>query len=488
MITPSSNPIPDKHADWSIDLQDELQRPYSGDAVQEFIKQLFEQRGGCFYLDSQNSRILIFADSENKDLYLSDSSTYASLLVGTIAIPVPPTTLAELSDDATHRLVTDALISAWNAIVDIVPSAAYNQGNELADKNFVNSSIATNTATYRGNYNLVNDLTLTTAATHSNIETALSLVITTVENNDYCFVEIPTADETPNQIAKIERYKYNSRSESWSYEYTLNNSSFTAAQWSAINSGITSSLVTAFGNKYNKPGTGIPLSDLAQTIQTSLGKADTALQSVKNINSSSLSGSGNIDLPCFLSVNNITNLTAEQLDALRPGDIVIKNTGTEKHTYHVSYKDATVGELSLTYVDHQNAEEVYYEKQSDVWTYITTDITPLNQGGSSDTDMSVETFSGATLNVAAGKLYRANVAISALTITLPAVNDTTKTKNIIINLTTDSTANITFTSADSKTIKYYSTYDIQPSTEYEINIMFNGSYWVIASAEIVQSV
>ena len=34
----------------------------------------------------------------------------------------------------------------------------------------------------------------------------------------------------------------------WLYEYTLNNSSFTAAQWAAINSGITSSTVSELNN------------------------------------------------------------------------------------------------------------------------------------------------------------------------------------------------------------------------------------------------
>lgn len=80
-----------------------------------------------------------------------------------------------------------------------------------------------------------------------------------------------------------------------------------------------------------------------------------------------------------IEVTDITALTAGQLDALRNGDLVVKITGNQKHTYWVSYKDAVKGELSLVYVDHQNAEEVYYEKVEGVWTYIQTDITPINQ-------------------------------------------------------------------------------------------------------------
>lgn len=80
-----------------------------------------------------------------------------------------------------------------------------------------------------------------------------------------------------------------------------------------------------------------------------------------------------------IEVTDITALTAEQLDALRNGDLVIKITGNQKHTYWVSYKDEVKGELSLVYADHQNAEEVYYEKVEGTWTYIQTDITTINQ-------------------------------------------------------------------------------------------------------------
>ena len=51
---------------------------------------------------------------------------------------------------------------------------------------------------------------------------------------------------------EYDRYKFStiagSDQPSWIYEYTLNNSSFTAAQWAAINSGITSSTVSGLNN------------------------------------------------------------------------------------------------------------------------------------------------------------------------------------------------------------------------------------------------
>ncbi len=193
-----------------------------------------------------------------------------------------------------------------DAIEEKIPAAASAQ-NQLADKNFVNSSIATSTATFRGTYNEVTDLELTTEATHAQIEAALATKIATADNNDYCFVQIPTATATPTEIAAIERYKFNGTA--WAYEYTLNNSGFTAAQWAAINSGITSAdvvkllalptnseLTTLLNGKqdtisdlqtiregaaagataYQKPAGGIPSTDMTQAVQTSLQKADNA--------------------------------------------------------------------------------------------------------------------------------------------------------------------------------------------------------------------
>ena len=189
-----------------------------------------------------------------------------------------------------------------------IPSAATDQ-NQLADKAFVNNSIATATATFRGSFNLVSDLSLTISATHTQIGTALGGEISGADNNDYAFVQIPTADDTPTVIAKVERYKFDGTD--WTYEYDLNNSGFTQAQWDALNSAITSGLVAklsalptnselttllagkqavisdlqtiregaaAGATAYQKPQTGIPDTDLSSGVQTSLGKANSAYQ------------------------------------------------------------------------------------------------------------------------------------------------------------------------------------------------------------------
>lgn len=130
-------------------------------------------------------------------------------------------------------------ISRWKPEIDaveaVVPSDA-SPINLLATE----SSVATNSATFQGNYNSVTDLGLTTAATRSDIEAALGTTITGADNNDYCWVDIPTSDQTPTQIAATERYKYNGTS--WSFEFSPT-PAFSASQWAAIDSGINSEKV-----------------------------------------------------------------------------------------------------------------------------------------------------------------------------------------------------------------------------------------------------
>lgn len=138
----------------------------------------------------------------------------------------------------------DALLQqAIEAILALIPSAA-TALNQLADKAFVNSTVATNTATFRGTYNVVTDLGLAYNASHQDIATALLSHIATADNNDYAFVQIPVSG-TSEDIRVTERYKFNG--EAWAYGYDLNNSGFTAAQWAAINSGITALLVEKLG-------------------------------------------------------------------------------------------------------------------------------------------------------------------------------------------------------------------------------------------------
>ena len=78
-----------------------------------------------------------------------------------------------------------------------------------------------------------------------------------------------------------------------------------------------------------------------------------------------------------MEVEDITKLTNDQLDALDAGSIVAKITGTAKHLYIVSYKDAENGGLCLTYTDASTVETVSYDHGESGWTYNSTDVTHI---------------------------------------------------------------------------------------------------------------
>ncbi|MBQ0097917.1 MAG: hypothetical protein KBS62_03150 [Oscillospiraceae bacterium] len=124
------------------------------------------------------------------------------------------TAISEHNEDETSH--TD-IRQAVSDIEDLIPQQATSD-NQLADKQFVNSSVATNTAIFRGTFNSIEELPTTG-----------------ITNNDYAFVI--STDEFGTAV--YNRYKYVLSTSQWVYEYSLNNSSFTANQWATINSGLT---------------------------------------------------------------------------------------------------------------------------------------------------------------------------------------------------------------------------------------------------------
>lgn len=114
-----------------------------------------------------------------------------------------------------------------DAVKALIPEEA-SADNQLADKSFVNSTVGTNTAIFRGTYDSVSQLPTSG-----------------ITNNDYAFVQ----DTSTTGILQYKRYKYNGSS--WVYEYTLNNSSFTAEQWAAINSGAAAASIAKIATTEN---------------------------------------------------------------------------------------------------------------------------------------------------------------------------------------------------------------------------------------------
>lgn len=140
---------------------------------------------------------------------------YQDVTINTAHIPVLPQSKVTGLPDA-----LSSLRAGYTGISALIPQAA-TADNQLADKEFVNSSIATATATFRGTF-----------------ATLEALKAAEADKNDYAFWA--HKDEAGNTC--YDKYTYTGSE--WKFEYRLNNSSFTAAQWGAINSGITGALVT----------------------------------------------------------------------------------------------------------------------------------------------------------------------------------------------------------------------------------------------------
>ena len=81
------------------------------------------------------------------------------------------------------------------------------------------------------------------------------------------------------------------------------------------------------------------------------------------------------NLPVKIKTSNITTLSTKDINKLKAGDIVLKKTGNQKHTYIVGYKEDKQG-ICLTYTDATVIETVSYDYDATTktWIYNSTDI------------------------------------------------------------------------------------------------------------------
>ena len=252
---------------------------------------------GGIYFDSRAHAICVATSDSEAEVYASGNIANAFLETSEsgkkdILVIQYIDDSADLRIDLSQyaiRADVDSSISALKEVIERIKSdvsvitakipEAATDTNKLADKDWVNSSIASNTATFRGTF-----------------ETVADLPVTDIKKNDYAFIIAEDASGNP----EYQRYKYDG--ESWVFEYTLNNSSFTSEQWKSINSGITFDLVAQIttnkegiaaintslsdeverattkeaeledeiATKYTKPDDGIPKADLSEEVQEAI--------------------------------------------------------------------------------------------------------------------------------------------------------------------------------------------------------------------------
>lgn len=164
--------------------------------------------------------------------------------------------------------------------------------------NFVNSSIETATAEFKGTF-----------------ETKEAMNAVTGNKNDYAFLIVKNADGTVNHY---ERYKWVTvpiDGSNWVFEYNLNNSSYTAEQWAAINSGIKSTDVS----------------------QIETNKSD--ISNLKNEKVDKIDGKG-------LSTNDFTDADKDQISTNQTN--ISSHVGNKNNPHEVTKSQVGLGNVDNT--------------------------------------------------------------------------------------------------------------------------------------------
>ncbi len=207
-------------ADSALDSAIKAEAKRATDAEGVLTKALDDEKTRAMAAEGANAAAIA---SEANAREQADTALQGNITAEEIAREVADEALAaKVTAEETARKAADKAFGTRVAsIEDKIPAQASSE-NKLADKDFVNSSIATSTATFRGTF-----------------DTLEALKAAQADKNDYAFWV--HKDEDGN--ACYDKYTYTGTE--WKFEYRLNNSSFTAAQWAALNSGVTADVIKA---------------------------------------------------------------------------------------------------------------------------------------------------------------------------------------------------------------------------------------------------
>lgn len=126
----SPNSITSSSQDWSYDEQSGL--PFSGAAVQAWIKEQFDSRAGCFYYDATNNRFLVFSDDAHRDIYLANPTENAALLIGTFDAPFNYSASITLVDTNSVNYIKYGSTGNYiNATFDVVNKTGASVGDNM---------------------------------------------------------------------------------------------------------------------------------------------------------------------------------------------------------------------------------------------------------------------------------------------------------------------------------------------------------------------
>lgn len=229
-------------------------------------------------------------------------------------------------------------------IQDLIPNQA-SSSNQLADKQYVNNAVQTNSAHFRGNWS-----TWANVPTDVNDYPADDDGNKTPTTNDYMVVQ-NASDYTGETLTGAWQFTYTglwstNGKAGWQPRFQINESPLTPSQQAALDSGITSSLVSQIGtNQSNIQTINTTLSGYGDIVTHNVNefatagqgaKADTALQQGDNIsllnnNAGYITGIGSSDVITALGYTpyNSTNPNGYQanvIETIKVNDIALTPT------------------------------------------------------------------------------------------------------------------------------------------------------------------
>lgn len=256
------------------------------------------------------------ASNTNGNIKINGSETNVYTLPSNIATDSDVATVqSNLDAEITARGNADTTLqNGINTINGKIPSAA-STTNQLADKNFVNSSINA-FAAYYITKNAAGDPFATKAELNAATIFYSGGAVRTPTTNDYCIVLADETKQSETGVDPTTRYSY--QGNQWEYQYTINNTPLTAAQLNAINSGITSALVTQIGTNQSN----------ISSLQTSKQDALSTSQLIA-VNSGI---TNTLVMQIGTNLNNISTLQTSKQDALSTAQLNAVNSGVTSTT------------------------------------------------------------------------------------------------------------------------------------------------------------
>ena len=253
----------------------------------------------------------------------------------------------QAQQDALNSNITSSLVtqigtnsSDISTINGKIPSAATTT-NQLADKDFVNSTVTTLLARY-----ITSTAGGDSFATHATLAAGPyyldGTAVTTADlhNNDYAMV---MADETHD--GKPARYIWSGSQ--WSFQYVLNNTTFTQAQVDALNSNITANAVNNYDS--HLADTTIHVTSSDKTTWNNKRDKATGSQLVYTVNSS-----GNQSTLTYTS-----NATASTIAYRTTGGVLSVGTPTANaHATTKQYVDNGLSGKQATLVSGTNIKTI----------------------------------------------------------------------------------------------------------------------------------